>query len=315
MIRLHSLLICIGAAIIPVLAYGSNGGDDAFVISKTGAKFYALPSGGSTDAAVMGARVVTPNSSRKTALYSDAVALRSGFMRIDRDKITVPARRVVRKEADATTVASRSSAGISRTDADAATLSLFGNESTLVRAADSVSSRGYRWPLPTTVAQHISSGFGMRADPFHGGQRFHGGIDIAAPLGTSVLAAADGVVTEAGSRGGFGTYITLTHADGTETMYNHLSRINVTQGSKVRAGQTIAQLGTSGRTTGPHLDFRIKRSGQRVDPMLAFAGKLPVMTARAERPASSPSVRSERGVKIITPRERLAMSGGFIRVR
>jgi murein DD-endopeptidase MepM/ murein hydrolase activator NlpD len=244
----QKIIMCMVAALIPMMAYGSNG-DDAFVISKTGAKFYALPASGTTQSAVMGARVVTPDSARKTKLYSDAEALRSGFMRIDRDKITVPARPVLRQAEDAPSSITRPQAATS-SDADAATLSLFGDEHTAERAINAVPSRGYRWPLPTTVAQHVSSGFGMRADPFHGGQRFHGGIDIAAPLGTSVLAAADGVVTEAGSRGGFGTFITLTHADGTETMYNHLSRINVTQGSKVRAGQTIAQLGASGRTTG-----------------------------------------------------------------
>lgn len=164
----------------------------------------------------------------------------------------------------------------------------------------------------------------MRADPFHGKQRFHGGLDIAAPAGTAILATADGYVKETGYRAGLGNYVTLTHADGSESMYNHLQKAEARRGSFVRTGQTIGKLGSTGRSTGPHLDYRLSKGGQGIDPMTILAGKQPsgvnAVASRARAPMTivqkgTTAVREQRGVRIISPQQRVAMSGGFIKVR
>lgn len=129
------------------------------------------------------------------------------------------------------------------------------------------SSVKFGWPLPGTIAQKLTSPFGMRADPFTGKPEFHGGIDIAADAGTPVLATAGGQVTQVGEDGRYGRYITLLHPDGSESHYGHLQAATVHNGQIVAFGQQIGALGASGRTTGPHLDYRISRAGAKLDPL------------------------------------------------
>lgn len=123
------------------------------------------------------------------------------------------------------------------------------------------------WPLPDNVKQYVSSGYGIRTDPFHGRRSFHGGIDIAAPDGAAVIATADGQVAQVGSDANYGRYITLQHDDGTFSRYGHLSAHKVTHGQHVRAGQTIGAVGATGRASGAHLDYRISRNGETFDPL------------------------------------------------
>lgn len=95
----------------------------------------------------------------------------------------------------------------------------------------------------------------------------HGGLDVAAPIGTPVLAAADGVVTAAGPASGFGLWVKVLHADGTETIYGHVDNYSVAVGQHVAAGQQIATVGNRGESTGPHLHFEVHDpSGVKVDP-------------------------------------------------
>lgn len=120
------------------------------------------------------------------------------------------------------------------------------------------------WP----VTGPIASGYGWRADPFGSGAReFHEGLDIAVPVGTPVRAAAAGVVLQAGPMGGFGLGVVLDHGRGVQTLYGHLSRIGVRPGQRVRRGQVIAWSGSTGLSTGPHLDFRVRIDGRAVDPL------------------------------------------------
>lgn len=115
-------------------------------------------------------------------------------------------------------------------------------------------------------ARRVSSGFGLRLDPFSGVERAHHGLDIAAPAGSPVRAAADGVVRYAGKRGGYGNVVILSHADGTETRYAHCKTLAVRPGDRVEAGADIATVGSTGRSTGPHLHFEVRRDGQPIDP-------------------------------------------------
>lgn len=122
-----------------------------------------------------------------------------------------------------------------------------------------------RAPLDFT---RITSGFShARHHPILGGLRPHLAVDYGAPVGTPVRAVADGVVTQAGWDGGFGLSISLRHARGYETMYNHLSRLDVKRGERVRQRQVIGRVGTTGLSTGPHLDYRVRKAGVFVNPL------------------------------------------------
>lgn len=123
-----------------------------------------------------------------------------------------------------------------------------------------------------------TSDFGWRIHPVTGERSFHTGVDIGAPLGTEVVAALDGVVTFAGWRGAYGQLIEIDHGDGYSTRYAHLSAILVQYGQIVRAGQVIGLVGSTGRSTGPHLHFEFRIEGEPVTPALLFkelGGKQP----------------------------------------
>jgi murein DD-endopeptidase MepM/ murein hydrolase activator NlpD len=113
----------------------------------------------------------------------------------------------------------------------------------------------------------ISSGFGMRNDPFDGERRMHQGVDIAAPEGTPVRASADGVVEFSGRQPGYGNVVIIEHAGGVETRYAHNSDNYVRKGEVVSKGQVIASVGETGRATGPHLHFEVREGGAAVDPI------------------------------------------------
>lgn len=123
--------------------------------------------------------------------------------------------------------------------------------------------------LPTTwpVRGRVTSGFRWRRHPVHGRRHFHTGVDIAAPHGTEVLAAGDGVVTEAGRRGGYGNLVRIDHGNGRETLYGHLRRVGIQAGARVERGQPIGEVGSTGLATGPHLHFEILEGGRPVDPL------------------------------------------------
>jgi murein DD-endopeptidase MepM/ murein hydrolase activator NlpD len=132
-----------------------------------------------------------------------------------------------------------------------------------------VETAALRSPLPEE-AYVISSAFGMRMHPLLKVRMWHGGIDLAAPLGTPIHAAAEGVVEAAGFYGCDGNYVRLRHGDGVVTSYSHASRIapGIVPGARVRAGQVIAFVGSTGCSTGPHLHYGLRVKGNRVNPAL-----------------------------------------------
>lgn len=123
--------------------------------------------------------------------------------------------------------------------------------------------------LMAPVAGRITSGFGNRFHPILRFNRFHGGIDFGAPLGTPIAAAADGQVVGAGYSGGYGRQVRIAHAGGFLTTYSHMSAITAQHGATVRQGQVIGYVGSSGLSTGPHLHFEVRIGGQAVNPLTA----------------------------------------------
>ena len=118
----------------------------------------------------------------------------------------------------------------------------------------------------------VSSYFGERADPFDGREAFHKGVDFAGAVGDKVVAVAEGVVTWAGERSGFGKLIEINHGDGYITRYAHNQRTLVAVGQMVKRGEAVALMGSTGRSTGPHVHFEVLRNGRQVNP-LSFIGR------------------------------------------
>lgn len=119
------------------------------------------------------------------------------------------------------------------------------------------------WPITAPV----TSGFGMRTHPLTGASRLHTGVDLGAPAGTAIHAAAAGVVVVAGPLGGYGNAVDIAHDGGVTTRYGHQSRVLVRPGQQVVAGQVIGLVGATGAATGPHLHFEVRTSGGAIDPL------------------------------------------------
>lgn len=112
----------------------------------------------------------------------------------------------------------------------------------------------------------LSSYYGKRSDPFNGRQAMHKGVDFAGKLGSNVVATAEGVVTWAGKRYGYGQLVEINHGNGYSTRYGHCQEILVALGEKVEPGQKIALMGSSGRSTGPHVHYEVLKNGRQVNP-------------------------------------------------
>ncbi len=125
--------------------------------------------------------------------------------------------------------------------------------------------------LPVTPLR-ITSGFGRRHDPLGRGDAFHSGIDFAGRVGTPVHASGDGVVVQARYSKDYGNVVMIDHGRGVVTLYAHNSKLEVRSGDIVLAGQEIAKMGSTGRSTGPHLHFEVRQYGQRIDPGRYLAG-------------------------------------------
>ena len=139
-----------------------------------------------------------------------------------------------------------------------------------------LAGRGYTEPHftfgePATQA-FVSSDFGVRSDPFTGLSDFHSGLDFAGRAGSPIVAAADGVVSWVGTRAGYGHMVEVSHSNGLVTRYGHNQRNLVHSGEVVSKGQTIALLGSTGRSTGPHVHFEVLQAGVAVDPAQYLAG-------------------------------------------
>jgi murein DD-endopeptidase MepM/ murein hydrolase activator NlpD len=137
-----------------------------------------------------------------------------------------------------------------------------------VRPAVSVPSRS-----PLTAAK-LTSGYGMRTHPVLGGRKNHKGIDLAAPTGTPVYAPADGLVARADWFSSYGNYIQLEHGGELQTRYGHLSGFAVQAGDRVKKGDLIGYVGSTGRSTGPHLHYEVRVAGDSVNPIPYLTGEV-----------------------------------------
>jgi murein DD-endopeptidase MepM/ murein hydrolase activator NlpD len=146
------------------------------------------------------------------------------------------------------------------------------------QAATTLVNSNFMQPVSGT----ITDGFGYRTHPITGDRRFHKGIDIAAPLGTPIWAVADGTVITAGWEDGYGNYIEILHPDGTVTLYAHAHRLLVQKGQQIKRGEAIAEVGSTGRSSAPHLHFEVRPDGKSpTDPNTYLAnGKLMIDLSR-----------------------------------
>ena len=118
----------------------------------------------------------------------------------------------------------------------------------------------------------MTSGYGMRVHPVLGVRRGHRGIDLASPTGTPIHAAADGVISRADWFSTYGLYVSIEHGGQIETRYGHMSRLNVAAGQTVHKGDVIGYVGTTGRSTGPHLHYEVRIAGVAVNPLPYLQG-------------------------------------------
>jgi murein DD-endopeptidase MepM/ murein hydrolase activator NlpD len=156
--------------------------------------------------------------------------------------------------------------------------------------ANGKSARKFLMKTPINGAR-LSSGFGFRRHPILGYSALHKGTDFAAPTGTPIMAAGDGVIVKAGYNGGYGNYVRVRHTDGYETAYAHMSRLGrgVRPGVRVRQQQVIGYVGSTGRSTGPHLHYEVLLRGQQTNPM-----RLRVPTGRNLNAAELATFKTER---------------------
>lgn len=148
--------------------------------------------------------------------------------------------------------------------------------------------------VPATV-ENITSGFGFRRDPFNGRGAMHAGLDFKGALGSPIFAAAAGRVTFAGWKSGYGKAVEITHGNGMLTRYAHLSRIDVGVGQPIAAGATLGGLGSTGRSTGPHLHFEVRINDRAVNPRPFLEAAPNVLKeardAGSDRPAAAAAAR------------------------
>ncbi|MGY6550501.1 MAG: M23 family metallopeptidase [Erythrobacter sp.] len=164
----------------------------------------------------------------------------------------------------------REAQGDALSNSDQRFRSLFSSWTSLDRGGSSIPTERpvvsvpSRMPLAGSV---MTSSFGMRTHPVLGGKRRHSGIDLAAPTGTPVYATADGIVSRADWFSSYGLYISLEHGASLQTRYAHLSRVAVAAGDTVKKGDLIGYVGSTGRSTGPHLHYEVRVDGLAVNPI------------------------------------------------
>jgi murein DD-endopeptidase MepM/ murein hydrolase activator NlpD len=134
----------------------------------------------------------------------------------------------------------------------------------------------------------FTSGYGVRSDPFKGSSAMHAGIDLSGAVGTPIYATADGLITTAGfNSGGYGNLIKIDHGRGIETRYGHLSKMSVYAGQRIRRGEMIGRMGSTGRSTGSHLHYEVRIDGRPVNPV-PFMKSTDYLVAMQHRATSAP---------------------------
>ena len=141
------------------------------------------------------------------------------------------------------------------------------NSNAFSYSANPIKYTGGRFAWPVPGSQRITSYYGYRIHPVYKTKKFHTGIDVGAGYGLDIVAAGDGVVTMATTNGGYGKCVIINHGSGITTLYGHCSTLLVSVGDKVTKGQTIAKVGSTGVSTGPHLHFEVRLNGSTTDPL------------------------------------------------
>lgn len=141
------------------------------------------------------------------------------------------------------------------------------NANAFAYSANPIKYTGGRFAWPVPGSQRITSYYGYRIHPVYKTKKFHTGIDIGAGYGLDIVAGGDGVVTMATTNGGYGKCVIINHGSGITTLYGHCSTLLVSVGDKVTKGQTIAKVGSTGVSTGPHLHFEVRLNGSTTDPL------------------------------------------------
>jgi len=126
----------------------------------------------------------------------------------------------------------------------------------------------------------FTSSFGMRTHPILGGRRAHKGVDLAMPTGSPIYATADGVISRADWFSGYGLYVAIEHGGELQTRYGHMSRLNVEAGQQVKKGDIIGYVGSTGRSTGPHLHYEVRIAGEAVNPVPYLNGSGTMLATR-----------------------------------
>ncbi|WP_026764924.1 M23 family metallopeptidase [Sediminibacterium salmoneum] len=143
------------------------------------------------------------------------------------------------------------------------------NKEKLVAAIPSIQ------PISNRNLNRVASGFGYRIDPIYKDRRLHAGLDFTAPIGTPIYAAADGVIKDAGfNTGGYGNRVVVNHGFGYETLYAHMVRIKARVGARIKRGEVIGYVGSTGKSTGPHLHYEVHKNGTPLDPIYFFYNDL-----------------------------------------
>jgi murein DD-endopeptidase MepM/ murein hydrolase activator NlpD len=130
-------------------------------------------------------------------------------------------------------------------------------------------------PVSNKDLNRIASGYGRRIDPIYKTIKMHAGLDFSAPQGTPIYATADGTVRVAGNSGnGYGIHVIINHGYGYETLYGHMFRLKVRSGERVKRGEIVGYVGSTGKSTGPHLHYEVHKNGQKLDPVYFFYNDL-----------------------------------------
>jgi murein DD-endopeptidase MepM/ murein hydrolase activator NlpD len=136
------------------------------------------------------------------------------------------------------------------------------------------------WP----IQGRLMGAFGHRLDPFSGEGAYHTGVDLSAPMGSPVRATADGVIVHAGWFGGYGKLVVVDHGNGIETFYAHLSKFEVIEGSEVRRGEIVGRVGSTGRSTSPHLHYEVRVGHAPVNPIRFLRNAVTTTVAQRDFP-------------------------------
>lgn len=148
-------------------------------------------------------------------------------------------------------------------------LSLITNKEKLLSATPAIQ------PVSNQDLNRIASGFGIRIDPIYKTPKMHAGLDFSAPQGTPIYATADGTVSKSGNYGdGYGNHVVINHGYGYETLYGHMFRVKARRGQRLKRGEIIGYVGSTGKSTGPHCHYEVHKNGRKLDPVYFFYNDL-----------------------------------------